>query len=75
MSDRADPFMQAAGRLEAAVDRLADALAHPRPHANMVPRGKVEALTRRLEATIARLKGALHDQDAAGAPNDDERED
>ena len=60
MSDR-DPVMAAAIRLEAAVERLAISLARPRAPEGMVPRAEVEALTVRLEATIARLKAALRD--------------
>jgi hypothetical protein len=63
MSDgAADPVILAAARLEAAVERLAAALARTRPPEDMVPRAEVDALTTRLEATIARLKAALRDQ-------------
>ena len=61
--------MVSAIRLEAAVERLAEALSRPRPAtaapADMVPRAEVEALTARLETTIARLKAALAEQDDA----------
>lgn len=69
MSDR-DPVAGAAARLEAAVERLAGALARPRVPADAVPRAEVEALTQRLEATIARLKAALREQE----PGEDETE-
>jgi hypothetical protein len=66
MSDaggKADPLVQAAARLEAAVERLADALGAAldgadRP-ADAVPRAEVSALAERLDATISRLRGAL----------------
>ncbi|WP_135469303.1 hypothetical protein [Crenalkalicoccus roseus] len=64
MSDSArDPVAQAAARLEAAVERLAEALARPRPDAeDMVPRAEVAALAERLDATIARLRGAIAEE-------------
>ncbi len=68
MSDgTGDPLMQAAARLEAGVERLAQALpaalarAHPAP-ADMVPRAEVAALAERLDATIARLRAAMQDE-------------
>ena len=79
MSDR-DPLTVAATRLEAAIERLAASLARPRAPqdmlrpgaaADMVPRAEVEALTLRLEATIARLKAALAEQ---GSDEADEAE-
>ncbi|MBX6741527.1 MAG: hypothetical protein IRY87_05700 [Acetobacteraceae bacterium] len=70
MSDgTGDPLMQAAARLEAAVERLAQALpaalahAHPAPdRSDMVPRAEVAALAARLDATIARLRAAMQDE-------------
>ncbi|MBV1798002.1 hypothetical protein [Siccirubricoccus sp. G192] len=64
--------MQAAARLEAAVERLAAALpaalARPRPagqpggDADSVPRAEVAALAARLDATILRLRAAMQDE-------------
>lgn len=70
MSDgTGDPLMQAAARLEAAVERLAQALpaalarAHAAPdQSDMVPRAEVAALAARLDATIARLRTAMQDE-------------
>lgn len=66
MSDSAkDPVAEAAARLEAAVDRLAQALARPRPRPDvedMVPRAEVAAIAERLDATIARLRGAIAEE-------------
>lgn len=60
-----DITLLAAERLEAAVERLARALAswRPPPPADMVPRAEVEALAARLDETLARLRAAL-DEDA-----------
>jgi len=65
----ADPVAEAAARLEAAVERLAavlgNAFAAGRPagtagaEGETVPRAEVAALADRLDATIARLRGAL----------------
>ncbi len=66
-----DPMMQAAARLEAAVEHLATAVSRSRAAADSVPRAEVAALATRLEATMARLKAALRDQDVG----DDEEED
>jgi hypothetical protein len=74
-----DPVGQAAARLEAAVERLADAfavlLADRRSSGDaardglggaaledMVPRAEVAALADRLDATVARLRGALAEE-------------
>lgn len=68
-----NPVTEAAARLEAAVERLAEALgtafaarragepAGPEGAAEgeMVPRAEVAALADRLDATIARLRGVL----------------
>lgn len=63
--------MQAAARLETAVERLAVALQArlSRPEADdalepadLVPRAEVAALAERLEATVARLRAALPDE-------------
>lgn len=64
-----DPVVQAAARLEAAVDRLAQAIAAamaqggPGPRAaaateDMIPRAEVAAIADRLEATLLRRRGA-----------------
>lgn len=67
----ADPLAMAAARLEAAVERLADALGaalHRRAEADAdlepggVPKAEVAALAARLDQTIARLRGALSDE-------------
>ena len=74
-SGAADPLMAAAGRLEAAVERLATSLSRPRAPADSVPRAEVAALSARLDATLARLKTALRDQAAPGDETaDDEGE-
>lgn len=68
----ADPVAQAAMRLEAAVERLAEALAAAAAARraagetgalpeDAIPRAEVAALAERLDATIARLRGALAD--------------
>jgi hypothetical protein len=71
MSDGAgDPVLQAAMRLETAVERLAEALslALMRPPGSAqagedsVPRAEVVALAERLDATIGRLRGVLQDE-------------
>ena len=71
MSDGAlDPVVQAAMRLEIAVERLAEALslALMRPPGSAqagedsVPRAEVAALAERLDATIGRLRGVLQDE-------------
>jgi hypothetical protein len=74
MSDaggKSDPVVQAAARLEAAVERLAEALggalaargAETSAHAaDMVPRAEVAALAQRLDSTITRLRGALAEE-------------
>jgi hypothetical protein len=71
MSDSAgDPVVQAAMRLESAVERLAEALslALVRPPGtaqggeDSVPRAEVAALAERLDATIGRLRGVLQDE-------------
>jgi hypothetical protein len=68
MSDGArDPVASAAARLEAAVERLAAAIARPRPapfaeDIDAVPRAEVAAMAERLDATIARLRAALSEE-------------
>jgi hypothetical protein len=66
-----DPVVQAAARLEAAVDRLAQAIAAamaqggPGPRAaaeDMIPRAEVAAIADRLDATLLRLRGALAEE-------------
>jgi hypothetical protein len=55
-----DPTGRALARLEAAVERLADAAARPRPAAGEgVSRAAVAAIADRLDETIARLRAAL----------------
>ena len=64
--------MQAAARLEAAVERLAEALPaalarlrqadSPGSDADSVPRAEVAALAARLDATILRLRAAMQDE-------------
>lgn len=59
-----DPTGRALARLEAAVERLADAAARPRPVAEGpagegVSRAAVAAIADRLDETIARLRAAL----------------
>ncbi|WP_203073558.1 hypothetical protein [Falsiroseomonas ponticola] len=57
-----DPTGRALARLEAAVERLADAAARPRPEAvagEGVSRAAVAAIADRLDETIARLRAAL----------------
>lgn len=64
-----DPVAMAAARLESAVERLAVAMARPRPAAapaDMVPRAEVAAMAERLDATIARLRLALAEELRAG---------
>lgn len=65
----ADPLVQAATRLEAAVARLADVLgaalqrrAAPEPAEDGVPRAEVAALAEKLDSTITRLRGALAEE-------------
>lgn len=65
---------EAAARLERAVDRLAEALARPRPEPGIPPEA-VAALSARLDNTLARLRGALAELDSpldsqAGSPQD-----
>jgi hypothetical protein len=55
-----DITLLAAARLEAAVERLAQALA-TRPMADGVPREEVAALAARLDETLAKLRAALDD--------------
>ncbi|MDN3564002.1 hypothetical protein ACFQY5_01640 [Paeniroseomonas aquatica] len=68
MSDGArDPMAMAAARLEAAVERLAQAVARPRAvtgreDSETVPRAEVAAMAERLDATIARLRVALAEE-------------
>ncbi|MBL6454413.1 hypothetical protein JMJ55_03690 [Belnapia sp. T6] len=68
MSDSAkDDLANAAARLETAVDRLTQILSRhaASPAAEdgeMVPRAEVAAMAERLDATIARLRGALAEE-------------
>jgi len=63
-----DPTGRALSRLEAAVERLAEAAARPRFDASatesgdMVPRAAVAAIADRLDETIARLRAALGEE-------------
>lgn len=67
-----DPTGRALALLEAAVERLAEAAARPRPtpepiiieagSADMVPRAAVAAIADRLDETIARLRAALGEE-------------
>ncbi len=59
-----DPTGRALARLEAAVERLAQAAARPRGEtaADMVPRAHVAAIADRLDETIARLRSALGEE-------------
>jgi len=72
MSDSArDPVGAAAARLETAVERLAEAFTRARQppgEGDMVPRAEVAAMAERLEATIARLRGALAEELRPEAP-------
>jgi hypothetical protein len=86
MSDRAsDPVVQAAIRLEAAVESLATALsmALMRPPGSgagdpagedSVPRAEVAALAERLDATLGKLRAALQEElrAEAGGPEEEE---
>ncbi len=61
-----DATSLALAKLEAAVERLADAASRPRPEsdgaaipADSVPRAAVAAIADRLDETIARLRAAL----------------
>ncbi len=66
--------LAAAERLEAALDRLLDAIeareaardaAREALLRDMVPRAEVETLSARLDDALARLRAALHEQAAA----------
>ena len=59
-----DPAMQALDRLEAALEALFDGLEarFARMEEERVPRAEVEALSRRLDETLERLKAALAEQ-------------
>ena len=62
-----DPVMQAAARLEAAVERLAQVLGgvlgdRAGAGGEGVPRAEVAALAERLDSTITRLRGALAEE-------------
>jgi hypothetical protein len=60
----------AAERLEAAVDRLAAALARrpePAPATDGLPQAEIATLSARLDATLGRLRGALGEAAAARA--------
>lgn len=72
-----DPVAAAAARLEAAVDRLAQVAAQPRPAAIEappatvimgVPRTEVLAIAARLDEAIAKLRAALA-EDEGEDPN------
>ena len=72
----ADPVGEAAARLEAAVERFAEAFATfladrggaaspgsgPASIEELIPRAEVAALADRLDATVARLRGALAEE-------------
>lgn len=68
MNDGArDPVAMAVARLDAAVERLAQAVSRPRvatggEDAETVPRAEVAAMAERLDATIARLRAALSEE-------------
>lgn len=78
MSDGArDPVALAAARLEAAVERLIQAIAQAQPAADdndMVPRAEIAAMAERLDATIARLRGMLAEELRADEPRHGEPE-
>lgn len=57
-----DPTGRALARLEAAVERLAQAAARPRPMGEGVSRAQVQAIADRLDETIARLRAALGEE-------------
>ncbi|WP_305879955.1 hypothetical protein [Siccirubricoccus soli] len=76
MSDSgSDPVLQAAMRLEAAVEKLAMALSASLDRlgagAETVPRAEVAALAERLDATLGRLRLALAEE-LRGAPEEEE---
>ncbi|UFN50643.1 hypothetical protein LPC08_08510 [Roseomonas sp. OT10] len=64
MADRLD---QATARLEAAVERLAAVAARPR---NTASEAEVAELSRRLDATLARLRLALARDEAEDSPEE-----
>jgi hypothetical protein len=77
MSDSgSDPVVQAAIRLEAAVESLATALSmalvRPPSPEDSVPRAEVAALAERLDATLGRLRLALQDELRAEAGPEEE---
>lgn len=60
-----DPTGRALARLEAAVERLAQAATRPRsdePPGEGIPRAQVQAIADRLDDTIARLRAALGEE-------------
>ncbi|MBC9209934.1 hypothetical protein IBL26_24075 [Roseomonas aerophila] len=57
---------EAAARLERAVDRLAQAMAQPRPEQG-IPPDQVASLASRLDNTLARLRGALAELEGGDA--------
>lgn len=60
----ADPTARALARLEAAVERLAQAAARPRASGDgeLIPRAQVQVIADRLDETIARLRSALGEE-------------
>ncbi len=71
-----EALSEAAARLERAVDRLAGALARPRPEPGIPPE-QLAGLSDRLDNTLARLRGALAELDGVldseAPPADDSR--
>ncbi|MCW8087258.1 hypothetical protein [Sabulicella glaciei] len=59
-----DPALEAVDRLETALERLFDLLEARFAHLEeeRVPRSEVEALSRRLDETLEKLKAAMADQ-------------
>ena len=59
-----DPTGRALARLEAAVERLAQAASRPRMSGDgeLIPRAQVQAIADRLDETIARLRSALGEE-------------
>ena len=59
-----DPTGRALARLEAAVERLAQAAARPRVSGDgdLIPRAQVQIIADRLDETIARLRSALGEE-------------
>jgi hypothetical protein len=69
MSDDANPLATAMTRLEAAVERLARAASRAAAAPAAAPRqGELAALAARLDATIAKLRAALGEDEEDGDP-------